>query len=192
MAEQSPSPALSDSVTPAQFFEQLMPMGFAVQREAQGPTPDVTLQYHVTGEGGGDWTVRIAAGEMTVATGTAPAAVTTTIGIADWRDCVLERNGATLALLVPQGRQGRPENAARLQALKGTLALELSRDEMEPLRLELSFNDAATPRTTMKMKLKDYVDMQTGKLNGQEAFMTGRLRVEGDLPFLMQIAAFTQ
>jgi putative sterol carrier protein len=29
--------------------------------------------------------------------------------------------------------------------------------------------------------------MQKGKLNGQEAFMTGKLKVEGDLGFLMQI-----
>jgi putative sterol carrier protein len=31
--------------------------------------------------------------------------------------------------------------------------------------------------------------MQEGRLNGQEAFMTGKMRIEGDLAFLMQIAA---
>jgi putative sterol carrier protein len=41
----------------------------------------------------------------------------------------------------------------------------------------------------MKAKLADYVAMQEGKLNGQEAFMTGKLRIEGDMGFLMQIAA---
>jgi putative sterol carrier protein len=30
--------------------------------------------------------------------------------------------------------------------------------------------------------------MQSGKLNGQEAFMTGKIKVEGDMGFLMQIA----
>jgi putative sterol carrier protein len=39
------------------------------------------------------------------------------------------------------------------------------------------------------MKLADYVAMQEGRLNGQEAFMTGKLKVEGDMGFLMQIAA---
>jgi putative sterol carrier protein len=31
--------------------------------------------------------------------------------------------------------------------------------------------------------------MQQGKLNGQEAFMTGRLRIEGDMALMMQVAA---
>jgi putative sterol carrier protein len=55
--------------------------------------------------------------------------------------------------------------------------------------MEMSFNNATAPRTLIKMKLGDYVAMQEGKLNGQEAFMTGKLKVEGDLGFLMQIAA---
>ena len=33
------------------------------------------------------------------------------------------------------------------------------------------------------------VAMQEGRLNGQEAFMTGKMKIEGDLAFLMQIAA---
>jgi len=41
------------------------------------------------------------------------------------------------------------------------------------------------------MKLADFVAMQEGRLNGQEAFMTGRLRIEGDMAFMMQVAALT-
>ena len=35
------------------------------------------------------------------------------------------------------------------------------------------------------------VALQEGRLNAQEAFMTGKVRVEGDMAFLMQIAAVT-
>ena len=93
-------------------------------------------------------------------------------------------------LIIPQQRPGRPDNTPRVKTLKGTMALELSRDG-DPFKVEMCFNGAAAPRTLMKVKLADYVDMQTGKLNGQEAFMTGKLKVEGDLAFLMQIAALT-
>jgi putative sterol carrier protein len=55
----------------------------------------------------------------------------------------------------------------------------------------MCFNGAATPRTVLKMKLADAVALQEGRLNGQEAFMTGRLRVEGDMAFMMQVAALT-
>src|SRR5579883_2887051 len=180
MAEQPPL-VLTEDITPPQFFEQLLPLGFAAQ--AGAGAPDATLAYRLTGEGGG---------AMTVERGAADAQLAFTLSVDDWRDAVLGRNGAALALILPQGRQARPEAGARALQLKGTLAQELSREGAEPFRVELCFNGAPTPRTLIRMKLQDYLDMQAGKLNGQELFMTGRLRVEGDLPFLMQVAALTQ
>ena len=188
MAEQPPVP---EDVTPDQFFEQLLPMGFAAQREAGGgPAPqDFTLGYRVTGAGGGDWLVTIANGEMSARKGTGDANLTFTLGVDDWRDAVLARDGASLAVILPQSRPGRPDNSGRAKQLKGTMALELAREGKEPMKVEMTFNNAATPRTVMKAKIADYVAMQEGRLNGQEAFMTGKLRVEGDMGFLMQIAA---
>ena len=186
MADQ---PALPEDVTPEQFFEQMLPMGFAAQSQGGGDgTPrEATMQYHVTGPGGGDWTLVISGGQMTSTKGSADANVTFTVSVDDWRDAVLGRDGATLGLILPQPRPGRPDNSARALALKGTMGLELSRDGKDPFKVEMCFNNAAAPKTVIKMKLAEYSDMQTGKLNGQEAFMTGKLRVEGDLGFLMQI-----
>ena len=41
------------------------------------------------------------------------------------------------------------------------------------------------------VSIENSVAIQQGKLNGQEAFMTGRVRVEGDLGFLMQVVQIT-
>jgi putative sterol carrier protein len=190
MAEQPPVP---DDVTPQQFFEQLLPMGFAAQAASGGNVPqgEFTMQYKVTGQGGGDWLVTIANGQMTARQGTGDAHITFTLSADDWRDAVLGRNGATLALILPQNRPGRPDNSGRAKQLRGTMALELARDAGEPFRESLTFNGAESPRTVMKMKMADYVAMQEGRLNGQEAFMTGKMRVEGDVAFLMQLAALT-
>lgn len=186
MAEQ---PQLPDSVTPAQFFEELMPMGFAAQPQEGGNTPrDFKIQFRLTGDGGGDWTVEVKDGKMTGAKGLSDANLTVTLSENDWRDAVLGRNGASLGLIIPQPRPGRPDNSARAMALKGTMGLDLAR-EGDPFKVEMCFNNSATPRTVLKMKLQEYLDMQTGKLNGQEAFMTGKIKVEGDMGFLMQIAA---
>ena len=186
MADQ---PALPEDVTPEQFFEQMLPMGFAAQSQqgSEGTPREATMQYHVTGDGGGDWTLKISGGQMTSSKGSADANVTFTVSLDDWRDAVLGRDGATLGLILPQPRPGRPDNSARALALKGTMGLELSRDGKDPFKVEMCFNNAATPKTVVKMKLAEFVDMSTGKLNGQEAFMTGKLKVEGDLGFLMQI-----
>ncbi len=186
MADQ---PALSEDVTPEQFFEQMLPLGFAAQSQGGGDSAprEATMQYHVTGPGGGDWTLVISGGQMTSKKGSADANVTFTVSVDDWRDAVLGRDGATLGLILPQPRPGRPDNSARALALKGTMGLELSREGKDPFKVEINFNNASAPKTLVKMKLSEFVDMQTGKLNSQEAFMTGKLRVEGDLGFLMQI-----
>jgi putative sterol carrier protein len=187
MAEQPP---ITEDVTPEQFFEQLLPMGFAAQRDAGVSAPrDFTMQYRISGAGGGEWFVSIADGQMSTRKGGGEAIVTFALSLDDWRDAVLARDGATLAVILPQNRPGRPDNSGRAKQLKGTMAVELAREAKEPMKIEMTFNNAATPRTVMKMKLPDYVAMQEGRLNGQEAFMTGKLRVEGDMGFLMQIAA---
>ena len=187
MAEQ---PALPEDVTPEQFFEQLMPLGFAAEAQSGGATPqDFTLGYHLNGPGGGEWVVSIAGGQMTTRRGAGEANLGFTLSVDDWRDAVLGRDGASLGLILPQPRPGRPDNSARALTLKGTMGLELSRDGKDPFKVEMCFNNSATPRTLMQMKLGDYVAMQEGRLNGQEAFMTGKLKIQGDMGFLMQIAA---
>jgi putative sterol carrier protein len=188
MADQPPVP---DSITPQQFFEELLPMGFAAQASAGAEVPDFTIQFRLTGDGGGAWHAVIAGGAMQVRQDSADAHFTVTLGVDDWRDAVLARNGASIALLLPQNRPGRPDNSARAKALKGTMALELSRQQPEPFRLEMCFNNAAAPKTTLRMALADYLGMQDGTQNGQQLFMQGRIRVEGDMAFLMQVAALS-
>jgi len=187
MAEQ---PEVAADVTPEQFFEQLLPLGFTAEAFASGAAPqDFTLQFHLDGDGGGDWHAAIADGAMQVRKGRADANLTVTLTLDDWRDAVLGRNGATLALILPQRRPDRPDNTGRAKALKGTMAVELSRPDSGPFRVEMCFNNAAAPKTTLRMTLPDYVGMQNGTQNGQQLFMQGRIRVEGDMGFLMQVAS---
>lgn len=185
-------PGVFDDVTPEQFFEQMLPTGFHAQREAGTAVPqDFTMQYVLTGPGGGEWAVTIAEGRMTTRQGRHDAVLMVTISAGDWRDAILGRNGAAPSILLPQSRPGRPDNSARVKQMKGTVAQELSREGMDPFKIELTFGGAASPRTILKMTLGDFVAMQEGRLNGQEAFMTGRLRIEGDMAFMMQVAALT-
>jgi len=45
----------------------------------------------------------------------------------------------------------------------------------------------ASPNMTMSMAASDYVDMITGKLNGQMAFMSGKLKIAGDMSLAMKM-----
>ncbi|MBI1748356.1 MAG: SCP2 sterol-binding domain-containing protein [Acidobacteria bacterium] len=45
-----------------------------------------------------------------------------------------------------------------------------------------------TPKVTFTLNSKDHVDMFTGKLNHQMAFMTGRLKLKGDMGMALKFA----
>jgi hypothetical protein len=166
------------------------PAGGIRRPAAENPTTEeATLQYHITGDGGGDWTVSIAGGKMTITPGTNPALLTITMSASDLLDALNSRNGAVPALVIPPQRRGSSSGAVR--ALRGTMALSLTRPEGDPFKLEMCFNGAATPRTEMTVAIADQIAIQEGRMNGQEAFMTGKMRVQGDMGFLMQVGMAT-
>ncbi len=44
-----------------------------------------------------------------------------------------------------------------------------------------------SPSMTMSMTAQDYLDMSTGKLNPQVAFMSGKLRIAGDMGLALRM-----
>jgi hypothetical protein len=183
----------ANQITPAQFFEEMVPAGFEADAASNPPQDDATIQYVVTGDGGGEWALQIAGGKLKVIRGRADnPLVTYTVSAKDLVDAVNGVGGAAPGLIVPPRRQGRSGSGAAVKALRGTMALNLTRPEGgDPFKIEMCFNGAAAPRTTMTIAMADYIAMGEGKLNGQEAFMTGKMRVEGDMGFLMQVGMAT-
>ena len=51
---------------------------------------------------------------------------------------------------------------------------------------------AASPSITISMTAQDYLDMLSGKLNGQMAFMTGKLRIAGDMGLALRMQTLFQ
>jgi putative sterol carrier protein len=54
-------------------------------------------------------------------------------------------------------------------------------------KAEVSKGTAASANMTMSMAAQDYVDMISGKLNGQMAFMSGKLKISGDMGLAMKM-----
>ncbi len=46
---------------------------------------------------------------------------------------------------------------------------------------------AASPNMTMTVAAQDYLDIQSGKLNGQMAFMSGKMKIAGDMGLAMKM-----
>jgi len=51
---------------------------------------------------------------------------------------------------------------------------------------------AASPSITISMTAQDYLDMLSGKLKGQMAFMTGKLRIAGDMGLALRMQSLFQ
>lgn len=54
-------------------------------------------------------------------------------------------------------------------------------------KAEVHEGTAQAAKMTMSMAANDYVDMTTGKLNGQMAFMSGKLKISGDMGLAMKM-----
>jgi len=51
---------------------------------------------------------------------------------------------------------------------------------------------ASAPDLTVTMSSSDWLDMTAGKLNGQMAFMSGKLKLKGDMGLAMKLASLFQ
>jgi len=51
---------------------------------------------------------------------------------------------------------------------------------------------AANPNLTLGMSAQDWLDMVGGKLSGQMAFMSGKLKLKGDMGLAMKIGSMFQ
>eukprot|EP01113_Clastostelium_recurvatum_P007737 TRINITY_DN13614_c0_g1_i2.p1 TRINITY_DN13614_c0_g1~~TRINITY_DN13614_c0_g1_i2.p1 ORF type:complete len:262 (-),score=121.89 TRINITY_DN13614_c0_g1_i2:94-879(-) len=51
---------------------------------------------------------------------------------------------------------------------------------------------AAKPDCTLVLKEQDFLDMMSGKLNGQQAFMQGKLKIQGNMSYAMKLNDLTK
>jgi putative sterol carrier protein len=59
-------------------------------------------------------------------------------------------------------------------------------------QIDVQTGKHAAPNITITMKEGDYLDMINGKLNGQMAFMTGKLKIAGDMGLALKLQSLFQ
>jgi putative sterol carrier protein len=57
-------------------------------------------------------------------------------------------------------------------------------------RCETSPGPASSPRLTLQLLLVDFVRLVLGQAEGSQLFMGGKLKLQGDMMFAMQMQAF--
>jgi putative sterol carrier protein len=90
----------------------------------------------------------------------------------------------------------RPEKAAGVNA---TIQYDISGDQggtwhavIRDGACTVSDGPAPSPNLTIGMSGQDWLDMVGGKLSGQMAFMSGKLKLKGDMGLAMKIGGMFQ
>ena len=90
----------------------------------------------------------------------------------------------------------RPEKAAGVNA---TIQYDISGDQggtwhavIKDGTCTVSSGPAANPNLTLGMSSQDWLDMIGGKLSGQMAFMSGKLKLKGDMGLAMKVGSLFQ
>ena len=79
-------------------------------------------------------------------------------------------------------------NADAAKGMNSTIQFKLTGDgggdyyvEIKDGTAKVTQGTAPSPNMTMTLAAQDYVDLIGGKLNGQMAFMSGKLKIAGDM-----------
>ena len=93
-------------------------------------------------------------------------------------------------------KQFRPDKAVGVNA---TIQYEITGDQggtwhavVKDGTCTVSAGAAPTSNLTLTMSSQDWLDMIGGKLSGQMAFMSGKLKLKGDMGLAMKIAGMFQ
>ncbi len=104
-----------------------------------------------------------------------------------WRKAVTGKMEGAMDMFTDMSQSANRKRYDALNSTSGTMKVELGMADGSVAPLKIVFNGAASPEVTFKVGLEDWALMQKGELAGPTAFMTGKLKIEGDMPFAMSL-----
>jgi putative sterol carrier protein len=182
---------MAEISSPETYFTHVVPQQYAAALADApanvGDQPELTALFEITGAGGGIYALRAAGPQIDALPHdqVANPDMRVVMSYDDWR--TFAESGATDPLVDYISRR----KVGVVQGLKGTVRLELTRADGSIWQSATIFGEQEEPAVTLRMTNDDYRDMLSGELNGQMAFMTGKLKFEGSLPLLMQVGALS-
>jgi hypothetical protein len=199
---------VSEVPAPRTFFTETLPAQFdaalreqeraalAASRVLDGMRAvHATIRADVRGEGGGTFFLNIHAGRVTPGESALHAPfLTLVLERASFDAFVAEVGGSALGFLGALSglAQELKLTKARLDGLagvQGSVRFEVRGTGGFALLVHFGPGEPAPePTTSITVERSAYAELRNGQLNPQDAFLTGRIQVEGDLQLAMQLA----
>ncbi len=205
-----PKPA--SDVTVDGFINEWMPMATDklkdVIKENAGGASGTLLTTKVTGDGGGVWSLGIADGALEVMEGARDdAAITLKASVANFLEIVRgQRDDILLAQINKDGGGGQgglPDlgkvvkmivgMADKARKIEGSVRLKFD-DPQQPLDLTAKFAGPETDQATVAViiKLDDLRKLASGELSAKKAMITRKIKIKGNMGFLLKLATLAQ
>ncbi len=179
------------------FFEEIVPQLFRDELK-QNPVQDMggldfKLQFKITGDRIATYGIIVKNGTdlQIIPTGIPDPQISFELNEQDWRDSITGKEGgeAVMGMFFNPSMLNKKKYDSLL-GVKGILNLALARETGESFNAKLQFNNANIPVSTIKMKASEYSAMLKGQINPVTAFMSGKLKISGDMGLALKLQMF--
>ncbi len=193
-------PKAPADITPAKFFMEWLPTQVDSFKDLIGQFGggvSAAMATRVTGDGGGDWTTVLEGGAVKVEEGLRDdAVVTIVISAPNFKDAV---TGQMEDVMQPPPDAGNisPEDAAEkakqnmeaVKTIEGQIKFAIE-DDAKPFEVMVKFAGPLKDEADVAVIVdrEQAIAMAKGDTNPQAAFMSGAIKIEGDMGILMQLA----
>jgi putative sterol carrier protein len=180
-------------VTVKEYFEEEVPKIFEEQMaktQVAGMEGTVfILQFDIVGDETQSYSLTIKdAKELEVNPGPQENAMLKVVLAEDvWRNAVTGQTEGAMDMFTDMGQVASRQSYDALQGTRGTVDIELTMPDGSVTQTKMVLNGADSPQVTLKAALEDWIAMQKGELAGPTAFMSGKLKLEGDMAFAMSL-----
>ncbi|MFW6113800.1 MAG: SCP2 sterol-binding domain-containing protein [Actinomycetota bacterium] len=181
---------VKEDVTVKEYFEEYVPKIFEEQMSrvsVSGMEGTVfTVEFDVDGQSYG-LTIKDAK-ELEVSEGPLESPMIRVELSEDiWRKAVTGKMEGAVDMFTEMGQMANKQRYEALASTEGTMKIELSLPDGSEADINVVFNGAEKPHVIFKAALEDWAKVASGEMPGPTAFMSGKLKIEGDMPFAMSL-----